>query len=208
MKSRFFGLRVRLCVLPRDINVPKGPGPIVLFRSCEFSGFIRRVRRPTTLSCSHPSGSGPRSRRHATAGPGPIPTASGPEQRQYRTRFSRAGIEAGMGVTPTHLIPLKKYHLGPLYPHFRPRKRGSFGCFRGFFSGIHISHCLPTHPSLWFRVPSASPRGHAVIIGVQGRKRKEEFWKQRIAPITRILVSSVTFAVQEEVSADHVIASR
>ncbi len=29
-----------------------------------------------------------------------------------------------MGVTPAHLIPLKKYHCGPLYPRFRGRKRG------------------------------------------------------------------------------------
>jgi len=43
------------------------------------------------------------------------------------------------GVTPTHLIPLKKSLLGPFYPHFRPQKRGCFAHFRGFFSGIHIS---------------------------------------------------------------------
>jgi len=30
--------------------------------------------RPASLSCSHPSGSRPRLRRHATAAPGPIPT--------------------------------------------------------------------------------------------------------------------------------------
>jgi hypothetical protein len=39
-------------------------------------------------------------------------------------------------VVSLNEIPLKKYYLGPLYPHFRPRKRGSFGCFRGFFSRI------------------------------------------------------------------------
>jgi hypothetical protein len=42
----------------------------------------------TSLSCSHPSGSGPRSPLPVTEAPGPIPTSSGPEQRQYRTMFN------------------------------------------------------------------------------------------------------------------------
>ncbi|MCX5644030.1 MAG: hypothetical protein NTZ17_05005 [Phycisphaerae bacterium] len=55
-------------------------------------------------------------------------------------------------------------------------------------SHLHISHFLPIHPSLWTRVPSASPRDYLVIMGVQRQKRKEESWKQRITPITRVFV--------------------
>jgi hypothetical protein len=61
---RAFGFLVLRFVLPLDTNVSRRPGPIVFFRSCEFTidSLIESVcHKQTALSCSHPSGSGPRS---------------------------------------------------------------------------------------------------------------------------------------------------
>jgi len=89
---RAFGFLVLRFVLPLDTNVSRRPGSIVLFRSCEFtmdSLIESTCRKQTALSCSHPSGSGPRSFPSVTEAPDPIPTPSGPEQRQYRTLFMK-----------------------------------------------------------------------------------------------------------------------
>jgi hypothetical protein len=91
------------CFCSVTFNVPKRPGSIVLFRACLFSldSFVESAGRwPTALSCSHPSGSRPRPRRHATAAPGPIPTPrdqnnvstapgsmGGPSHRRDRTHL-------------------------------------------------------------------------------------------------------------------------
>ena len=48
---------------------------------------------PAALSCSHPSGSRPRSRRHAAAAPGPIPTLR--DQNNVRTASGSRGGPSG-----------------------------------------------------------------------------------------------------------------
>jgi hypothetical protein len=57
-RLRPIGFLLLSAVLPRDLNVPKRPGPIVFLRSCLFSldSFVESVGRgPAALSCSHPS---------------------------------------------------------------------------------------------------------------------------------------------------------
>ncbi len=93
---RAFGFLVLRFVLPLNTNVSRRLGSIGLFRSCEFtmdSLIESACRKQTALSCSHPSGSEPRSLLPVTEGSGPIPTPSGPEQRQYRTLFTHLSIQ-------------------------------------------------------------------------------------------------------------------
>jgi hypothetical protein len=103
MKSRLFGLLAQLCVLPRDVNVSKRPGLIVLFRACKFTldSFVESAgHRPTALSCSHPSGSKPGPSDRGPQGPAPsrlrrdqnnVSTApgsiAGPSHRRDRTHL-------------------------------------------------------------------------------------------------------------------------
>ena len=100
---RSIGFLLLSAVLPRDNKVPKRPGSIVLLRTCLFSrdSFVESAgRQPAALSCSHPSGSKPGSLGSRTRGPDPIPTPSGPEQRQYRTRFNRRPLLSERPDTP------------------------------------------------------------------------------------------------------------
>ena len=83
------------CVVDRHkrIETPRPHRPFSLLRVHYGSLFESVCCRQTSLSCSHPSGSGPRSLLSVTEAPGPIPTPSGPEQRQYRTLFNRLSIQ-------------------------------------------------------------------------------------------------------------------
>jgi len=121
---RAFGFLVLRFVLQLDTNVSRRPGFTVLFRSCEFtvdSLIESACHKQTALSCSHPSGSGPRSLLSVTEAPGPIPTPSGPEQRQYRTLFNRLSIQRDGRNRPCDL-PRRTRHSN-LADSWRGRKR-------------------------------------------------------------------------------------
>jgi len=90
-RPRPIGFVLLSAVLPRDINVPKRPGSLALFRTCLFSldSFVESTGpAPIALSCSHPSGSKPGPSPSENSRTRPHPDSSGPEQRQYRTRFN------------------------------------------------------------------------------------------------------------------------
>ena len=70
-----------------DYRLSKRSGRIVRFAPAKFSlvWLVESIyQRQMSLSCRHPSGSRP----GFIDPPGPIPTVSGPEQRQYRTLFN------------------------------------------------------------------------------------------------------------------------
>ena len=95
------------------------------------------------------------------------------------------GLRGDQGVCPYFKIPLKKYHLGPLYPHSWPRKCESFGRFRGFFSGIIL---IFQRPALRLK-RSYGHRGHR-----GHREKKVRTWetkKVRRCPKKKVPTSHV-----------------
>jgi hypothetical protein len=81
------------CSVTPTYRHAQAPGSLLL--SCEVpcrSLFESARRRQASLSCSHPSGSRPWPFLPIAESPGPIPTSSGPEQRQYRTRFKGGSL--------------------------------------------------------------------------------------------------------------------
>jgi hypothetical protein len=101
-RPRPFGGVLRLRFFRVTFTYRKRPGPLVLFRACLFSldSFVESAgSRPMALSCSHPSGSKP-GRGDRDPRTRPHPDSSGPEQRQYRTRFKRKPIPKDGPDTP------------------------------------------------------------------------------------------------------------
>ena len=119
------GLSVSLCcVLQRDKSISRRPGLTVLFRSCQFtmdSLIESACCEQTSLSCSHPSGSGPGSLPSVTEAPGSIPTPSGPEQSQCRNIFNRLSIQRE-GHNRPYDLPRRTRH-SALPDSWRGRKR-------------------------------------------------------------------------------------
>ena len=79
-----------VCLLLHDPHLTNRSGRPALLGHLRvlWDSFVESAGRPAALSRSHPSGSRPDAPGLETQEPSPLPTSSGPEQRQYRTPFT------------------------------------------------------------------------------------------------------------------------